>query len=445
MGFELSSRIRFCTRVPSRWKGGFALVRFLILALLAWPAAAEDGADNPRPAFWQVVHMTGKDVPCLLGRRADRVGVLACRERCAAIPWQFDERDGAGRLVLENGPHPNFDYPSGKIDANDEFLWMLDDAGRRMRPSELPAGVECGHAIRLRQGQFNAWVYALAFVGKASRSAKRYVHYNAERDLMRGARASFGFDGPMPHYLAARAPQGEPQHNLLDRLKVRASARFLGLLPLGRDEDDIEAVFVAWRAGPIRVIRRQRQWVRLGWGLRTPIFWAETYFYRDFVELPVHLRLNFPPTFFFRGIEVQAALDFRDLQGWRLLAADLAAPVTVGSTDKAGRERLNQLPGDWLALLGPDVTLVMTLQMGPTLATLDRELIYRENTAGEGPEAVRGEMPAVGYRLTSWGEVDSGRHWFSATSYALPPNYDLGWFLQRRQEPIQVESQPLTP
>ena len=422
--------VPYRTRATSAWLA-------ITLALCATRAAA-DGA----MPFWRVAHATGAELRCLDGRTEDEVELVACHDTCAPIPWQLDERDPAGELALSDGPEPNPDVPRGVIDANDEVLWMAADAGRRMRAGEAPPTAHCALEIAVRVGDAAGWVYAFAVPPPASRSSLRYVDYDPERDAISSARVVIGFGAPTPRYLALRTADGASGVNLLDRLNVRASARFLGVIPLGRDEDDIQWIFGAWHAGPIRVVRREWQWVRLGWGLRTPIFRTESFIYRDYAELPVRLRLNFPPTYFFGGIEVQAALDFRDLRGWTIQTprGPLGAVGAVGGDVLQG---LNALEGDWLALEGPTVILLLRLQLGDTFASLRRQLLYREDDSGFGPEAAPGEHPAVGFRLTEWGHVDRGQHQFTASAYALPAGYDLGQFTRDDAAPLTIEVQSL--
>lgn len=400
------------------------------------------GAAQSSLPFWRVARVSGDALACLAGAREAAVELIACNQICAPIPWQLDERDAEGELALPDGPQPNPDDPSGVVDANDEILWMADDAGRRIAPGEAPAAATCALEIELRGGAASAWVYAFAVPVPARRSPLRYVEYDPGRDEITSARVAIGFGAPTPRYLSLRGADGQPGPNLLDRLKVRASARFFGLIPLGRDEGDIQWVFSAWHAGPIRIVRREWQWVRLGWGLRTPIFRTESVVYRDSVELPVRLRLNFPPAYFFSGIEVQAALDFRDLRGWTVRTPAGASGV-VGAIDPAAAARLTAPNADWLALEGPSVTVVLRLQLSDSFASLRRQLLYRDNDSGYEPESVAGEHPAIGFRLTEWGDVDRGHHWFAAIATALPAAYDLDQFARRDAEPLQIEVRPL--
>ena len=407
-----------------------------ILASLLHFLAAPGLAQTPASGLAAV---SARDLACLLGRSESSVALFACATVCVPIPWQLDERDGEGRWALDQGPEPNRDEPPGVFDDNDEVLWMAGDAGRRASWRELPDAGDCAIELEVHRGAQVTWVYAVATGAAAPRSPVRYVTYDPTADRVEGERVAVGFGAPTPRYLALRGADGAFGPNLLDRLKVRAHARFLGFIPLGRDEDDIEYEFSAWRAGPVRVLRREYQWVRLASWLRTPIFETETLMTRDAMTLPVRLKLNFPPTYLFGGIEVQAVLDFRDLRGWQVAAAGVE-PAAVGV---AGAGRLDGARSDWVALRGPDATLVLELVRGESLATLVPTIVYRDDGEPSPPEAVPGELPGIGYRLTAWSKVDRGQHWFAAVARALPPDADLGAFARERAEPIEVIARPL--
>jgi hypothetical protein len=430
-------------KAVARTGPGWLATVFSGLALVGAAAVvqAADGTDGG-PVFGASALVAGADLHCLLGVPSERVGLVACRNECEPIPWQLDERGSDGQLALESGPLPNPDDSPGVIDENDEIRWMVEDAGRSMRPQEHPDGVRCGVEIRLaeRETHYRGYLYAFVWPDRAPRSARSYVHYDPERDVITGRRVALGFGGATPQYLALVSAGGEEQANLLDRLKVRASAWFLGVIPVSRDESDLTTEFVAWHGGPIRVIRRQRQWVRVGFGIRSPTFGSYTYFYRDSAELPVSLGLNFPPTYFFHRICIRAVLDFRDLRGWNVLGEGMTDPLPIGSMSEQDIERLNGLSGDWFALIGPEVTLVQFLGTSSSLATLKSRLLYTEHGEPQEPEDVPGEMPAIGYLLSDWEDVPAGKHWFSSTSFALPPGEDPRDFVRSRKRKVTVQS-----
>ncbi len=310
---------------------------------------------------------------------------------------------------------------------------MAADGGRRATLEQWPATDACVVELSARLGDETRWIYARVVPAPAPRSPQRYVSYDAERDVVLGEHLALGFGAATPRYLAVRSADGALGPNLLDRLKVRASARFLGVVPLGRDEDDIEWRFAAWRAGPIRVLRREYQWVRLAWRLRTPIFETESLVTRDSVELPVRLRLNFPPSYFFSAIEVQAVLDFRDLRAWQVVGPGSPAQ-SIGTVAQA----FDGQPGAWIGLRGPQVAVVLELVLGDSLSSLAPRLVYRETADENGPEAQPGEMPGIGFRLTEWSAVDRGAHGFAAVAHALPADVDLQRFMADRAQPLAV-------
>jgi hypothetical protein len=323
----------------------------LLAAGAALLPSAPCGAAHSALPFWRVARIGGEAVACLAGARAEAVELIGCNETCAPIPGSSTSATPPASSRFRTGRSRT---PTTRRRGRRQRRDPVD--GRRRRAAHR-AGRSAGRR-RLRGGdraaqrRRRAWVYAFVVPAPARRSPRRYVEYDPQRDAVATARVAIGFGAPTPRYLALRGADGRTGPNLLDRLKVRASARFFGLIPLGRNEDDIQWAFGAWHAGPIRVVRREWQWVRLGWGLRTPIFRTESIVSRDAIELPVRLRLNFPPAYFFRGIEVQAALDFRDLRGWTVRTPAGASGV-VGAIDRAAAARLTAPDADWLALEGP--------------------------------------------------------------------------------------------
>jgi hypothetical protein len=395
--------------------------------------------------FGDVVRVAGTDLRMFGGARLDHLALVACEHaHCRPIPFQIDQRDAGGDWVLDQGPEPNAGQASGVLQESDLLLFMAADAAQRASRADLPLATEAAEITIVDPASHDIrWVYFVRYPRTAPRSDASYVDYDPVNDRVRGAHVSLGFRNGVPDYLALndKAAAGP---NLLDRLKVRATASFLwGLIRFSRDEGDLTTQFVAWRKGPIRVIRRQRQWVRIGWGIRSPTFGSYTYFYRDFAELPVSLHLNFPPRYFFGDIAVETVLDFRDLSGWSLLAPSLPAAIAINGAMTPQKRALNKLTDSWFAVLGPEITLIQTLDVSPSLSSVRRHLLYRESATPLPPEAVAGERPGIGFRLDRWDRVGAGLHQLESVSYALPREVDPRAFVASRNTPLQITVQAL--
>lgn len=417
----------------------FCVIGGLLATFAARPAC---GQASWSLRFASVVQVGGDQLGPLLDVRLDHLAVYACaRGQCRTIPSQVDERDATGRWVLDRGPLTNVDDQPQRFDGNDVLLFMAADAGDPAPPRGLPtapAVLEVSIGDPLDGGR--RYVYVLALAHTAEPSPQTYVQYDPDTDRASGRLVTLGFAGGVPGYLAV----GDGP-NLLDRLKVRAAATFFfGLIHFSRSEADLRTELSGWHSGPIRVIRGQRQWVRLGWGIGSPTFASYTYFYRDSAELPVGLRLNFPPTYFFGDIRVRAILDFRDLRGWRLLLPDGSPPLSIDGTMTPAKQRMNELEDDWFAVLGPEVTFLNRIEISPSLATVRRRLLYREDAAfRDDPESAPGELPGVGFQLERWERVPSGLHWLQAVSYALPASVDVRAFVAGIRAPLEVSVRPL--
>ncbi len=401
-----------------------SIVGFQCVALTS--ARASDVASSS----WRALSVPVGDAVCIQGARPEHVALFACEERCSPIPWQLDERDEDGELVLDQGPQASVDVDGGLIDSNDELVFMWAD----MTTSPVGGSVEgarCIDEIEVAIRGERRWLRAALYAGPAPRSPIRYVDYDQAGDRMSSDRVALTFGGPTPRGLALRSGTLAGR-DLLDRLKIRASARFFGVFPLHRDEDSIQSVYEAWRVGPIRVIRRERKWVDLAFGFRTPYMRTETTFYRDYALLPVRMRLNFAPATLLSAIHLRAALDFIDLRGWRLWfpgSDDFwKVPLEVGKASPDDLQRLADVAVPLLAIKGDDAILALMLRLSPSLSSLRRTILYEEGPRAEGPEGHAGSLPSLGFHLTDWGGVDRGDHWFVAESYALAPEQDLAVF-----------------
>lgn len=179
------------------------------------------------------------------------------------IPFQFDERDGAGEIVF-NDTDAKDEF---RLDENDELVFMVKDTGDRMVPGMLPATsdavVEIEVADSLNGGR--GWAYLIHFpTDVPSASSVTYATFDSTTNQ---ARTSFytmeyypgrNFFTGMRIHVAA----GGTGENFLDRMKVRVNPTFsLGVTtwsPLFTEEQ-MTVTIDGVKNGPVRAIRRVRQ------------------------------------------------------------------------------------------------------------------------------------------------------------------------------------------
>lgn len=383
-----------------------------------------------------VVALAAAALPQLHGARISDLVALRCARAtpdCTPVALQVDERDAFFRWALDAGRHPVADDPPGILDDNDVLFLRAADAGDDDGDPALPAHqravtLEVHDPLDGASGR----LHIIESVSPPGESPQTLVEYDPAADLFRSGNVAFGFADGIPQTLAVRQSDGFSP-DLLDRVKVRASVDLLwGLLRFARDESDLTTEVTGWRRGPLRATRHQEQQVRIGWGIRSPRFSNYTFFYPDFAELPLSLRLAHRPAALFGNIRIEVALDFVDLRGWTLLRPR-HPPHPIGSGVPPA---LDVTPGDWFALRSGKTTLLQVFDVSASLDGTRRRLVYREGNRPYPPEEVPGEQPAVGYRIDRWDGVDAGDHHLRARAYSLPPDVDVAEFLEGLRHPL---------
>lgn len=395
------------------------------------------------PRTWQPLVIGGAQIHQLLGARISYLEVVALRDgRPVPIPFQVDERLADGRYALPYGREPVLDDNPGVLDAADEIAMMLSDLGPRVTAADVlrPGAIEIAVADPLGGPPRYAYIAVVEF---PRRSLDRYVEFENERNVIESDAYRIGFTNEMPTDFALQERKGENRPNMIDRFKIRVSARVLNYFNLSLDEGRLINRLVAWRAGPVRVIRRIDHAMRLVLGIRSPEVVSYNFFYRDYVQNPFEVRFPWIPRILFGDIKVRIALDFTDLSGFRLVWSDMERePIDIratrgiailGESDTAPSIR-------WIGFSGRGRIVVQTLAPAPILERIDRRLFFRHDPElSDPPERVPGESPALGYVMTGWEDLPSGTHHLDSLLVVARDEYSPDLLLRELSVPPLVE------
>ncbi len=362
------------------------------------------------------------------GNGVDKVGLIAFRDGHAApIPFQVEEKRGR-KIAMPGGSEPTEDDRPGLLDPDDLLVFMACDAGERQDAARVEKAL-AEHAPLTAWREIEVtdpldhqvgYVY-LALSDRPPTTARRYVTYEPRGDLVRAARYRIGLVNALPTYFAL-VTDGAPGPNLLDGLRLRAEATLradLAHWTLNERQGDHE--LIAWRDGPVRVIRRSRHQVAIGLGIKLTAGIAHTYFYPRHVVGPGSLKLPFSPGLLFRHITAFGGADVRDLRGWRYYAPGVPQKgfLVDGHMDEV--ERAFAGSGDWFVLSRGDQGLLFVTRMSENLArAVPLRLVYRDDGAeASPPEEVPGTVPLVGYEGRHVETLPGGRYQFALRVYVL--------------------------
>jgi len=407
-----------------------ALVLLLALGSVARAdeAPVPLGPCGPVARRYDALEVPGAELHHLGGTPLTHLGLVAFRGgRPTPIPFQVDERRGR-KLALPDGPEPTADDKPGVLDADDLLVFMACDAGEQANAATLEGVVAAAEASAWRElrvedpvDHTRGFVYLVAGEHPPT-TGRRYVAYAPAGDLVTSARYRVGLVRSLPTYFALSAG-GAPGPNLIDGLRLRAEATLRADLAHWKlDEQQGHHELIAWKAGPVRVVRRSRHQVVIGLGIHLTAGLAHTYFYPQHVYGPGSLKLPFSPGILFRDITAYGAVDGRDLRGWRYFAPGTPPDGFAVDGHMDATERAFAANGEWFVLAHGSEALLFVTHLSENLRrAITLSLVYRDDAQRPNPpEDVPGTVPLVGYSGRGIEKLPGGRYEFALRIYTLP-------------------------
>ncbi|MBV8138686.1 MAG: hypothetical protein JO121_24125 [Deltaproteobacteria bacterium] len=393
------------------------------------------------PREWQPLILKGSQLPVLSGIDIGHLEVLAIHGgRAEPIPFQVDEVSHDGSYALPEGPAGMPGNPRPTLAPDDEIALIVSDLGEKgTATAQLPS-----QALEIEVADPLGGPLRYAYVGVAGAprlSDRRYVAYDPRTDTVETDHYRVGLTNGLPTEFVTQNGVGEHRPNLIDRMKVRLTTLVIGLIHFSFTEDDIHSQLLAWKVGPIRMVRRLSHSVNLLLGLRSPVFERNDFFYRDHLENPFKMHFSWAPRIFFRDIRVRIDLDFNDLSGYELLWSQMSMPpLKIGNQEMEQRlAAMGSVPISWIAIRGAGRTTVQTLAPTPDLPLLNRQLYFNDApNRPDPPEHIRGEHPGIGYVITGWEKLEGGVHTFVSLLITTRADYSPGVLMEELLSPPVV-------
>ncbi len=187
-------------------------------------------------------------------------------------------------------------------------------------------------------------------------------------------------------------------------------------------ERDGQHALIAWRAGPVRVVRRSRHKVDIGLGIQLTAGLAHTYFYAENVYGPGAMKLPVSPSLFFKQVTAMGGADLQGMAGWRYVGPGAPWPGFAVDERMDARERRFEGNGSWFALIGDGQGFVVAITMSENLKrSIPLSLVYVDDiTHRAPPEVTPGSVPLVGIEGRDGQKLAPGRYGFQLNIVGLP-------------------------
>jgi hypothetical protein len=336
----------------------------------------------------------------LAGSPLERYGLCVWQaETWKPVPFQLDEVDANGRLILTHGKDKGKgkDDQPGVFDGNDELVFLGRDASLRCpEKAGMPAGAVRRSEIELSDpaNGIISWVYLVEFDRPPQRSTVQYVGYDPRTMRISATNYVAQFDPRFPvssAFYAFTPAIGGDGKDIVDRVKVRLNLKFLFSLDV--TEEDIKVEELGYTDGPIRVVVRSVDTVKLVSGLPGLSTTGEARFYGSFADFPFIVNFPIRPTRF-RALVYD---DFIDCTGWLFYNSNNPEGHPVDGIMDESDERLKRAPWTWSALSNGRQTF-WSLSMAPKGCPVKPHLCFNDDrAASRPPEDVPGELPGMGW------------------------------------------------
>lgn len=373
--------------------------------------------------------LTGQDLQPFIGQPIDNLALMANRGKgLEPIPFQVDERDAQGRYVYPNGGDAQDEQP-GILDATDEFVFLLEDAGFRTHKGLWPRVVHEGREVELDDTKdkrligARGFVYLFVYPASPPRSNVKYVHYNSEDDITESDWTKIGYLKGNPYVMnrvMVRTAPGAPfTENLVDRLKVRTTAYGLGeWVKRDFDEESFPSTLTGWKAGPVRVLRH------VNVNAKMPLM-PEVPFDLDYLFTPKLLQV--PATFsvpvrisdVMSRLDLVLGIDFRDMVGAEFSTLELDEGTLIDGQVSPAERNVPLGSEEWILIRGKGINLFGVVDLEEGIALTKEVHFHDSRTEARPPEAIPGQLPEIGFRLLNWTNLQPRTYRFIATLAAL--------------------------
>jgi hypothetical protein len=270
------------------------------------------------------VEVSGNVLSQMTGAATENIRVFASRNKTLLpIPFQIDQKSSTGdwvwskvpgsgenSIVASDDEESGFSQtqtknstaddqdPRGKpvFDSNDILVFMASDTGDRYSRSASEAGmVMVELKISDPQKGTNGWVYVVRYASEPpARAKQRYVSYQeSERRIVA---PSYQFIYSAEHSVMLEDLKVDDV-SILEQSKIRGKVK-AGIGPLATtmefDEQAIDGYDAGYINGPIRVIKRSIDHVKIAAGMRSPDINCDHYYYPWHAEVPMLFSMRFP-------------------------------------------------------------------------------------------------------------------------------------------------------
>jgi len=391
-----------------------------------------------------------------MGDELKNLRLYTCQEGAwSPVRFQVDERTREGDWIFPYGKRNNGWRSNRRLGPQDVILFMARDAGEQgCDPGQLQ-GTSSVVALDLRDPTDGREASVLLASHRDPAPPQctlpPYVNYDPESEIVSSVSMQSEYliteNGEHTGFYTSRVtpPEaGGTGENYVDRLKFRAEIRFFfNLIPLRVTEQNQGSDVVAHIRGPVRVLRRQEQFVRLPFGIRGLKGIADVALYENIGTVPVKVSIPRGMGRIVSSAHAEFGTDYAPSVIGSFFKNDRNPdPMIVDGIMSPSEERFDTTLDDWRIFYGPCGVLMTRIFFPPELKdTMELRQKYLDDLETRMPPD---RFPgSIGFAYTEGRPGKDIPHgdFLIPLDFYYPPNYRPGdetHYLKIRDEPLRI-------
>jgi len=212
-------------------------------------------------------------------------------------------------------------------------------------------------------------------------------------------------------------------------MKIRHQGVMFGFISFKRSAKDYSSRLTRVKTGPLRVIRRTENHVRIVWQLKTPALYVDYVMMPDSFIMDTIVDIPFNLGLFFSDVETLTTVDWRS--GPALPELTISSPAITANLVANGRmsdkkKHFNSVSDNRFSVHNAYGSIFVRLDIPDDFPI--EPWLYLSDQADEPdpPENQAGQFGNVGYRTTGWENIDTEVHHLKFTTCMTVAEADHG-------------------
>jgi len=377
------------------------------------------------PSAQGLAVIKGNNVPALIGTPLQQISLLNYSQgSLSTLTFQIDRKDPQGRYLMDDPRHSKPHSPTATLDENDELVFTASDMGARLPGTSELLGLHALVEIQVADPDAgtSGWIYAAISSRNTTLLSDKSIRYLPDADAVRSSLYHIGFSRQLPFLIDAFHWRLDGNHgwsaDISDTMKIRHRGTFLGFIPFVRTQSDYSSRLVSVKAGPLRVIRRTGNRIRMLWKLESPALYVDYVMMPDGFIMDTIVDIPFNIGLFFSNVETLTTMDWNDdpeLPAMTIHTADGSTKLPVDGHMSPDKRAFNTANGSRFSVSSSFGELSVRLDI-PDDFPIRPWLYLRDDVEQpDSPENHAGQFGNVGFRTTEWEQIDTKVHHLTFT------------------------------